>query len=215
MIRRLIFTMVPGLFLVGTGLLKRRERVGAGPPILRRGQLPFMSLSKTRVSRCPAERRRGHFMRLFRSWIPLNVIRPVCFIGFCCAMPIHLPAQSWTNTTLSASQRATLLLGAMSFGEKTAMVHGAGGAYVGNIPANARLGIPSLNLNDGPAGVRLSDSSTTAFPAPITLAATWDTALARQYGSQMGAQCRGKGVGVLLGPMMNMARVYQIGRAHV
>jgi beta-glucosidase len=151
-------------------------------------------------------------MRLFRPWIPLNVIRPVCFIGFCCAMPVHLPAQSWTNTTLSASQRATLLLGAMSFGEKTAMVHGAGGAYVGNIPANARLGIPSLNLNDGPAGVRLSDNSTTAFPAPITLAATWDTALARQYGSQMGAQARGKGIEVLLGPMMNIARAYQAGR---
>ena len=184
MIRRLIFTMVPGLFPGETGLLKRRAQVEAEPPILRRG-----------------------------SWIPLNVIRPVCFIGFCCAMPVHLPAQQpWTNTTLSASQRATLLVGAMSFNEKVAMVNGAGGSYVGNIPANTRLGIPALNLNDGPAGVRLSDSSTTAFPAPITLAATWDTALARQYGSQMGAQTRGKGIEVLLGPMMNMARAYQAGR---
>jgi len=188
MIRRLIFTMVPGLFPGETGLLKRRERAGVQPPILRRGH-----------------------------WLSLNVIRPVCFIGFCCAMPVHLPAQQpWTNTTLSASQRATLLVGTMSFGEKVAMVNGAGGGaagnYVGNIPANARLGIPSLNLQDGPAGVRLTDSSTTAFPAPVTLAATWDTALARQYGSQMGAQARGKGVEVQLGPMMNMARAYQAGR---
>lgn len=189
MMRQLIFTMVAGLFPGGTGLLKRR---GGG---------------------CPAERRLGHLMRLFRPWIPLNVIRPVCFIGFCCAMPVHLPAQQpWTNTTLSASQRATLLVGAMTFNEKAAMVNGAGGSYVGNIPANARLGIPALTLNDGPAGVRLSDSSTTAFPAPITLAATWDTALARQYGSQMGAQARDKGIEVLLGPMMNTARAYQAGR---
>jgi len=140
------------------------------------------------------------------------------FIGFCCAMPVHLPAQQpWTNTTLSASQRATLLLNAMTFSEKAAMVYGTAGPtgsnYVGNIANNTRLGIPWLFLNDGPAGLRLSDSSTTAFPAPISLAATWDTALARQYGSQIGAQCRGKGVGVLLGPMMNMARVYEDGRA--
>jgi len=100
----------------------------------------------------------------------------------------------------------------MTFTEKVAMVNGAGGSYVGNIPANARLGIPALNLQDGPAGVRVSDSSTTAFPAPIALAATWDTALARQYGSQMGAQARGKGMHVLLGPMMNLARAYQAGR---
>ena len=132
-------------------------------------------------------------------------------------MPVHLFAQQpWTNTTLSANQRATLLVGAMSFGEKVAMVNGtagpAGSNYVGNIANNTRLGIPWLFLNDGPAGVRLSDSSTTAFPAPITLAATWDTALARQYGSQMGAQAHGKGIEVLLGPMMNTARAYQAGR---
>ena len=105
----------------------------------------------------------------------------------------------------------------MTFSEKAAMVYGVGGPtgsnYVGNIANNTRLGIPWLFLNDGPAGLRLSDSSTTAFPAPITIAASWDAALARQYGSQMGAQCRGKGVGVLLGPMMNMARVYEDGRA--
>ncbi len=156
-------------------------------------------------------------MRLFRPWMPLNVIRTVCFIGFSCALPTLLPAQSWTNTTLSASQRASLLLAQMTFSEKAAMVYGVAGPtgsnYVGNIANNTRLGIPWLFLNDGPAGLRLSDSSTTAFPAPITLAATWDTALARQYGSQIGAQCRGKGVAVLLGPMMNMARVYEDGRA--
>ena len=189
MIRRLIFTIVPRLFPRETGLLKRREQVQAEPPILRRGH-----------------------------WMLLNIIRPVCLIGFCCAMLVHLHAQQpWTNTTLSASQRATLLLAQMTFSEKAAMVYGVAGPtgsnYVGNIANNTRLGIPWLFLNDGPAGLRLSDTSTTAFPAPIDIAASWDTALARQYGSQIGAQCRGKGVGVLLGPMMNMARVYEDGRA--
>jgi len=152
----------------------------------------------------------------------INCFRPVtvlnsaawfiCLVGFCCEWPGNLQAQSWTNTTLSASQRATLLLGAMTFGEKIAMVNGAGGAYVGNIPANTRLGIPAVNLQDGPAGIGDGANNVTAFPAPITLAATWDTALAWQYGSQMGAQARGKGVSVLLGPMINMARAYEAGR---
>jgi len=141
----------------------------------------------------------------------------VCLAVICCGLQANLQAQSWTNTTLSASQRATLLLAQMTFSEKAAMVYGtagpAGSNYVGNIANNTRLGIPWLFLNDGPAGLRLSDKSTTAFPAPIDIAASWDTALARQYGAQIGAQCRGKGVEVLLGPMMNMARVYEDGRA--
>ncbi|HTQ49591.1 MAG TPA: glycoside hydrolase family 3 C-terminal domain-containing protein [Candidatus Acidoferrales bacterium] len=141
--------------------------------------------------------------------------------GICFGLPCDLRAQSWTNTTLSASQRAGLLLAQMTFSEKAAMVYGTGGApggnnynYVGNITNNSRLGIPWLFLQDGPAGVRLqSGNNTTALPAPITLAATWDVALARQYGSTMGAEARGKGVDVQLGPMMNMARVYEDGRA--
>jgi beta-glucosidase len=129
----------------------------------------------------------------------------------------NVPAQQpWTNTTLSASQRATLLLNAMTFGEKIAMVAGAGsgtnGNYVGNIPGNSQLGIPGLNLQDGPAGIGDGVNNVTAFPAPIALGASWDIALARQYGSFMGAEARGKGVEVLLAPMMNMARAYESGR---
>ena len=169
------------------------------------------------MKNCPAEWGRVDCRRRLHPWKTLNAICAACFITVCCAMPVCLQAQSWTNTTLSASQRASLLLAQMTFSEKAAMVYGTAGPtgsnYVGNIANNTRLGIPWLFLNDGPAGLRLSDSSTTAFPAPITLAATWDTALAQQYGSQIGAQCRGKGVEVLLGPMMNMARVYEDGRA--
>lgn len=142
----------------------------------------------------------------------------ICLAGICCGLQRNLHAQSWTNTTLSAGQRAGLLLAQMTFTEKAAMVYGTAGPtgsnYIGNIAGNTRLGIPWLFLQDGPAGVRLaSGNSTTALPAPITLAATWDVALARQYGSTMGAEARGKGVEVQLGPMMNLARVYQDGRA--
>src|SRR5271169_1704520 len=81
----------------------------------------------------------------------------ICLAGICCGLQRSLQAQSWTNTTLSASQRASLLLGAMTFSEKAAMVYGVAGPtgsnYVGNIANNTRLGIPWLFLNDGPAGL--------------------------------------------------------------
>ncbi|MGH7992887.1 MAG: glycoside hydrolase family 3 C-terminal domain-containing protein, partial [Limisphaerales bacterium] len=121
------------------------------------------------------------------------------------------------NTTLSASQRASLLLAQMTFGEKAAMVYGTAGPtgsnYVGNIANSTRLGIPWLFLQDGPAGVGDNVNGVTAFPAPIALAASWDVSLARQYGVMLGSEARGKGVNVILGPMMNLARVYQDGRA--
>jgi beta-glucosidase len=121
------------------------------------------------------------------------------------------------NTNLTASQRATLLLNSMTVAQEINMIAGAGagtnGNYVGNIPGNSQLGIPGLNLQDGPAGIGDGVNNVTAFPAPIALGASWDIALARQYGSFMGAEARGKGVEVLLAPMMNMARAYESGRA--
>jgi beta-glucosidase len=127
-------------------------------------------------------------------------------------MPIRLQAQAWTNQTLSAGQRANLLVNAMNFNEEAAMVYGAGGSYVGNIPANTSPAIPALNLQDGPAGIGDGVTGVTAFPAPIALAASWDVPLARQYGVMVGSEAWGKGVEVLLGPMMNMARAYEDGR---
>ena len=51
---------------------------------------------------------------------------------------------------LSPSQRAAALLAEMNITEKIDMLHGWDGPYVGNVIANTRLNIPSLNLNDGP-----------------------------------------------------------------
>ena len=92
------------------------------------------------------------------------------------------------------------------------MIYGAGGSYVGNIPANPSPAIPALNLQDGPAGIGDGTTGVTAFPAPIALAASWDVPLARQYGVMIGSEAWGKGVNVLLAPMMNMARAYEDGR---
>ena len=52
----------------------------------------------------------------------------------------------------------------------------------------------------------------TAFPCPLALAATWNTNLARDYATAIGEECHAGGIGILLGPGMNMYRISQCGR---
>src|SRR5258708_2591092 len=142
-----------------------------------------------------------------------SAVRVTCLIALGCAPEGRLLAQTWTNISLSASQRADALLAAMSQSDKIALVQGAGGPYVGNIATNQNLKIPTLGLEDGPAGIGDGANNVTAFPAPITLAASWGIALPRQDGSALGAEARGQSVQVTLAPMMNMARAWQGGRS--
>ena len=122
-------------------------------------------------------------------------------------------AQPWMDSSLTPDVRATLLLTNMTLDEKIAMVHGVTGPYVGNSSGVSRLGIPGLHLEDGPAGVADGVQGVTALPAPILLAASFDQDLARQYGTTVGVEARGKGVHISLGPMINLVRVPQGGRA--
>ena len=158
-------------------------------------------MNKSTLSHPPKFR---HGLNRFSRWLGLGL----CGLG----LAIRLPAQTWTNTDLTAAQRADALVAAMTQAEKIAMVCGAGGPYIGNIPGNKRLGIPALGFQDGPGGAGDWNTEVTAFPAPICLAASWDAALMRQYGTLIGMEERGKGGQGLLGPTMNMARAYQNGR---
>jgi beta-glucosidase len=113
--------------------------------------------------------------------------------------------------TQSIEQRIDALVQQMTLEEKIQMVHGARRrGYIGYVPGIPRLGIPELALTDGPAGVRHGPG--TALPAPVALAATWDRALAQQYGIALGAETKAKGQNVLLGPMVNIVRVPEGGR---
>jgi beta-glucosidase len=114
-------------------------------------------------------------------------------------------------------QRAAQLVSQLTLDEKITQLHGIQDAdhqrYVPGVP---RLGIPPLRITNGPAGVGPSDDRqqkpATALPAPIGLAATFDTRLAGVYGTVEGSETRDLAHSLLEAPDINMTRVPQNGR---
>ena len=126
------------------------------------------------------------------------------------------------------------VLGAMTLEEKVHFVIGTGMELFGDEPASAtigatkkivpgaagttypieRLGIPSIVLADGPAGLRIDPTREgedrtyycTHFPIGTLLASTWNQELVEQVGTAMGEEVHEYGADVYLAPALNIHR---------
>ena len=124
------------------------------------------------------------------------------------------PACPWVGSTAPVATRVAQLLARMSTAQEVTLLTGASGSsYVGFTPAIGSLCIPAMNLEDGPAGVGDGMTGVTQLPAPVDVAATWDTGAEQAYGQAIGAEQAAKGTTVDLGPTINIVRDPRWGRA--
>src|SRR5579862_9385333 len=96
----------------------------------------------------------------------------------------------------AVESRVDSLVSQMTLEEKVEILSGVNDFYTRPIP---RLHIPSFKMSDGPAGVR-TFGPTTAYPAPICMAASWDRDLIRKVGESYGRDARMRNIDFLLAP---------------
>ena len=109
------------------------------------------------------------------------------------------------------------LLQQLTLEEKCLMLHGRG---IWEVAGSERLGIPEWTLSDGPMGVRgrgigmgTEMAKGLMMPAPIAMAASWDTDLLAESGTAIGLEAQDRKVQVLLAPTVNLHRVPTSGRS--
>ena len=139
------------------------------------------------------------------------------------------PTGPWMNTSLSPDERADLVIKEMTLDEKIAVLHGVGmptedPLTAENMPSNRgvgyevgvpRLGIPGIDMSDAAYGVRSSGANgrySTALPANVAAAASWDTNAAYEYGKLIGTELRAQGYNMSLGGGVDITREPRNGR---
>jgi len=114
---------------------------------------------------------------------------------------------SCTHNALT-TKRVENIIHRMTLKEKIEFIGGDDGF---NIRPYKKYGIPEIRMSDGPVGIR-NNGPSTAFPASINLAATWDTSVARKVGQAIGVESKSKNIHFLLAPSMNIYRAAFCGR---
>jgi beta-glucosidase len=133
------------------------------------------------------------------------------------------PGCPWMDTTKSASERARLLLAASSLDQKlrwldehaannpTQTVFPIGGGQTITMPPQVPC-TPVIQYTDAPSAITGAGTGVTAFPAQVSLSATWDTRLARRKAKAQGYEAFHKHRNVILAPGLASGRDPRSGR---
>ncbi len=105
---------------------------------------------------------------------------------------ITTQSDKYKDKNLTVEERVDDLLSQMTLEEKIEMIGGTGF----ETKAIERLGIPPLNMTDGPLGVRWGNS--TALPSGILLGATWNPEIVSKIGTVLATETKAKGRQVIL-----------------
>src|SRR5258706_1900032 len=139
------------------------------------------------------------------------------------------PPAAWMNSSLSPDDRAALVVKEMTLDENISLLHGTGmvglspmsplsvrsnggAGYVVGVP---RLRIPDIQISDAAYGVRSSGENgrySTALPANVAGAASWDPEAAYEYGALIARELRAQGYNMSLGGGVNLTREPRNGR---
>ncbi len=144
----------------------------------------------------------------------------------------------WMDRSKTATQRADLVLKAMTQDEKLLMVFGyapyaelakldpkmiPGGKpgevaaavipeAAGYVPGVPRLGIPAQHETDASMGVRNIKLERTSLPSSLATAASWDPKVSEAGGVMIGSEARQSGFNILLAGGLNLVREPRNGR---
>lgn len=135
----------------------------------------------------------------------------------------------WMNTSLSPDERAAMVVKEMTLDEKITLLHGTGmvglspmsplaihsNGGAGYVPGIPRLGIPAIQMSDAAYGIRSSGENgrySTALPANVASASSWDLDAAYEYGALIGRELRAQGYNMTLGGGINLTREPRNGR---
>lgn len=144
------------------------------------------------------------------SWRAAKALAVLGVVAF--SMP-WLGAQASKAPTAGAmpgvEARIDAIVQRMTIEQKVDMLGGTDGFYIRAIP---EAGVPRLKMADGPFGVRNPASQSTAYASGISLASTWNPALAERVGVQIGRDSRARGVHFILGPGINISKAPMNGR---
>ncbi len=100
------------------------------------------------------------------------------------------------------------MLSKLTLEQKIELLGGINNMYTRPMPA---IDLPRFKMSDASVGVR-TWGPTTAYASGASLAASWDTDLARKLGEGLGRDARARNVNFLLGPGVNIARSAEAGR---
>ena len=118
------------------------------------------------------------------------------------------------------NEQAKHIVSQMTLEEKAAW---CGGKDFWHLQGLERLGLPPMMVSDGPHGLRKQDDKAdhlgvndsiqaVCYPAGCASACCFDPAQLEAMGQALGESCRAEGVGVLLGPAINIKRSPLCGR---